>query len=292
MPKPQNSRRMLPRDDSSAKILPWCQARGFRTGTAQLSRVFPSVLGTTPQTAQAVLRKPLTTLPPALSQSSTGWGWTSTALMDAATTKSGHPLFCFEPRAASWLQLCLSVSGGGRHLPLGKHQPRGFHWDLPWEESSLHPESKNLFPGSHLQLEQTTQQHRRRLELLADEFIERGDAACSWSSKMEGSSHTRELFSGTMLQQNICQPLPVNRALMAFQPSARPANPQHCWTKKAERCPRKRGAEPARLVREASHDHNVMSPQPQMPHRDSGQTFVFCGLFIPSPPPNLFCAKC
>lgn len=42
-----------------------------------------------------------------------------------------------------------------------------------------------------------------------------------------------------------------------------------------------------------SHDHNVMSPQPQMPHGDSGQTFVSCGLFLPlSPPPNLSCAKC
>lgn len=137
---------------------------------------------------------------------------------------------------------CWSVAGGGQHhLPLGKCQHRGFHWDLSWEESSLHPKSKNLFSGSHLQLGQTTQQHRRRLELLADEFIELGDAACSWSSRMEGSSHTRELFSGTTLQQNICQPLHVNRALMAFQPSARPANPQHCWTQRAERCPRKGG---------------------------------------------------
>lgn len=110
MPKPWHSRRMLPRDGSSAKGLPWCHTRGFRTGTAQFSVVFPSVLGTIPQTAQAVLRKPLTALSTALPQSSTGWGRTRRALVDVATTKTGHPLFCFEPKAASWLQQSRAIS--------------------------------------------------------------------------------------------------------------------------------------------------------------------------------------
>lgn len=90
-----------------AQVLSWCQARGIRTGTAQSSTVFHSVLGTIPQTAQAVLRKPLATLPPALSQR-----WTSKALVDDATTKSGHALFCFEPRAASWLQQSRPIPAG------------------------------------------------------------------------------------------------------------------------------------------------------------------------------------
>lgn len=64
MPKPQHSSRMPPKDGSSAKVLPWCQARGFSTGTAQPSPVLPSVLGTIPQTAQAELREALATLPP------------------------------------------------------------------------------------------------------------------------------------------------------------------------------------------------------------------------------------
>lgn len=110
MSEPQHSRMMLPRDGSSAKVLPWCQARELRTGTAQFSTVFPLGTGDHPTDCPASAQKPLVTLPPALSQSSTGWGWTSTALLGATSTKSGHPLFCFEPREASWLRQSRAIS--------------------------------------------------------------------------------------------------------------------------------------------------------------------------------------
>lgn len=121
--------------------------------------------------------------------------------------------------------------------------------------------------------------------LLADEFIELGDAASvPGPAERRALSHTRELFSGTALQHNICQSLHEDAALAPSSPQQGWQNPPRCWTER-------RGL-PARGVQSQNGSrgrHNVShagrggeSPQAQMPHRDPGKTFVFCGLFFPS----------
>lgn len=156
--------------------------------------------GTTLQSAQARCGKPLACPEP---------HW---LVIDPHTSHTRHPppealtarprertssLFCCRPSytlqgsrvaPAEESRLCSPAAGGGRHPPLGKRQPRTFHRDPSWEESSLHPENKNLFPGSRLQPEQRPPSSTDadlcywRVNLLSWRCC-----FCSWSSRTEGS---------------------------------------------------------------------------------------------------------
>lgn len=73
-------------------------------------------------------------------------------------------------------------------------------------------------------------------------------------------------------------------------------NPQRHWTEKNREISQQEGCR-ARAAGEGGTattraGHRAQSAQSQMPHRVSGKTFVFCGLFFPSHSPNVFCAKC
>lgn len=197
---------------------------------------------------------------------------------------------------AEEIQLCSPATDSGQHPPLGEHQPRRFHRDPSWEESSLHPENKNLFPCSHLQPEQRppsstdTDLCYWRMNLLSWEMLllflvqQNGGLFPTQGSYSQGWCCSET--SASPCVQTECSP----------QPSARPGKCTALLDRKNRDVSRQEGCR-ARTAGEGGMattraDHRVESPQSQMPHRISGETFVFCGLFFPSHPPNLFCAKC
>lgn len=131
--------------------------------------------------------------------------------------------------------------------------------------------------------------------LLAHEFIELGDAASvPGPAERRALSHTRELFLGTELQRNICRSRRADTALTRFQPSARPAKPTALLDRKNREVSQQEGCRARTAGEEGTAttctNRRGESAQSQMPHRVSGETFVFCGLFFPScPPPCVLC---
>lgn len=188
-------------------------------------------------------------------------------------------------------KLSSPATDSGQHPPLGEHQPRRFHWDPSWEESSLHPENKNLFPCSHLQPEQRPPSSTDadlcywRMNLLSWEMLllflvqQNGGLFPTQGSYSRGRCCS-ETSAGPCVQTE-CSP----------QPSARPAKCTALLDRKNRDVSRQEGCR-ARTAGEGGMattraDHRVESPQSQMPHRVSGETFVFCGLFFPSRPPQI-----